>query len=225
MCVREVNLFADTIENNIKFDCPGASHKEVVEAAKKACCNDFIEAFPGYDTVIGEGGVSLSRGEKQRISIARVMLKDASIVILDEVTANVDPENEGRLQKAVEALARDKTILMIAYRLKTVRNVDQILVLDGGKIVQKGWHEELDRAARHLCGFCRREKGNRRLEAVIGERRKTVFAKKQRRSFWVLFSEQAFISVDFDGIQNAFLADAEVFRQLPDLGVAVVDNL
>lgn len=157
--------------------------------------------------------------------IARVMLKDAPIVILDEVTANADPENEGRLQKAVEALARDKTILMIAYRLKTVRNVDQILVLDGGKIVQKGWHEELDRAARHLCGFCRREKGNRRLEAVIGERRKTVFAKKQRRSFWVLFSEQAFISVDFDGIQNAFLADAEVFRQLPDLGVAVVDDL
>ena len=143
MCVREVNLFADTIENNIKFDCPGASHEEVVEAAKKACCNDFIEAFPGYDTVIGEGGVSLFRGEKQRISIARVMLKDAPIVIPDEVTANVDPENEGRLQKAVEALTRDKTILMIAYRLRTVRNVDRILVLDGGKIVQKGWHKEL----------------------------------------------------------------------------------
>ncbi len=114
-----------------------------MEAAKKACCNDFIEAFPGYDTVIGEGGVSLFRGEKQRISITRVMLKDAPIVIPDEVTANADPENEGRLQKAVEALARDKTILMIAYRLKTVRNVDQILALDGGKIVQKGWHEEL----------------------------------------------------------------------------------
>lgn len=93
--------------------------------------------------MIGEGGVSLSRGEKQRISIARVMLKDAPIVIPDEVTANVDPENEGRLQKAVEALTRDKTILMIAYRLRTVRNVDQILVLDDGKIVQKGWHEEL----------------------------------------------------------------------------------
>ena len=93
--------------------------------------------------MIGEGGVSLSREEKQRISIARVMLKDAPIVILDEVTANVDPENEGRLQKAVEALTRDKAILMTAYRLGTVRNVDQILVLDGGKIVQKGWHEEL----------------------------------------------------------------------------------
>lgn len=101
------------------------------------------DAGDRYDTVIGEGGVSLFRGEKQRISIARVMLKDAPIVIPDEVTANVDPENEGRLQKAVEALTRDKTILMTAYRLRTVRNVDQILVLDGGKIVQKGWREEL----------------------------------------------------------------------------------
>lgn len=187
MCVREVNLFADTIENNIKFDCPGASHEEVVEAAKKACCNDFIEAFPGYDTVIGEGGVSLFRGEKQRISIARVMLKNAPIVIPDEVTANVDPENEGRLQKAVEALTRDKTILMIAYRLGT-----------GGSDLGAGRREDrsegvargTDRAARHLCGFGRREKGNRRLEAVIGERRKTVFAKKQRRSFGCFFQSR-----------------------------------
>lgn len=137
--------------------------------------------------MIGEGGVSLFRGEKQRISIARVMLKDAPIVIPDEVTANVDPENEGRLQKAVEALTRDKTILMIAYRLRTVRNVDQILALDGGKIVQKGWHEELIGQPGIYADFVGGKKGNRRLEAVIGERRKTVFAKKQRRSFWGAF--------------------------------------
>ena len=141
---QNVYLFADTIENNIKFGCPNATHEQVVEAAKRACCDDFIEALPnGYDTVIGEGGASLSGGEKQRISIARAMLKDAPIVILDEATANVDPENEDRLQKAIEALTRNKTILMIAHRLKTVRNADQILVLDGGKIVQRGRHEEL----------------------------------------------------------------------------------
>lgn len=103
----------------------------MVEAARKAYCDDFIEALPnGYDTVIGEGGTSLSGGEKQRISIARVMLKDAPIVILDEATANVDPENEDRLQKAIEELTRDKAIIMIAHRLKTVRNADQILVVD-----------------------------------------------------------------------------------------------
>lgn len=141
---QNVYLFADTIENNIKFGCPNATHEEVVAAAKKACCDDFMQTLPkGYDTVIGEGGASLSGGEKQRISIARAMLKDAPIVILDEATANVDPENEDRLQKAIEALTRDKTILMIAHRLKTVRNADQILVIDHGSIVQQGKHEEL----------------------------------------------------------------------------------
>lgn len=146
MVFQNVYLFADTIENNIKFGRPQATHAEVVEAAKKACCDDFIEAFPdGYDTVIGEGGASLSGGEKQRISIARAMLKDAPIVILDEATANVDPENEDRLQKAIEELTRDKTIIMIAHRLKTVRNADQILVVDDGKIVQQGRHEDLIR--------------------------------------------------------------------------------
>ena len=121
MVFQKVYLFADTVENNIKFGCPNATHEEVVAAAKKACCHDFILTLPqGYDTVIGEGGSSLSGGEKQRISIARAILKDAPIVILDEATANVDPENEDRLQKAIEALTRDKTILMIAHRLKTV---------------------------------------------------------------------------------------------------------
>ena len=144
MVFQNVYLFADTIENNIKFGRPQATHAEVVEAARKACCADFIEALPdGYDTVIGEGGASLTGGEKQRISIARAMLKDAPIVILDEATANVDPENEDRLQKAIEELTRDKTIIMIAHRLKTVRNADQILVVDEGRIVQKGKHEEL----------------------------------------------------------------------------------
>lgn len=144
MVFQNVYLFADTIENNIKFGRPDATHEEVVAAARKACCDDFIKALPnGYDTVIGEGGATLSGGEKQRISIARAMLKDAPIVILDEATANVDPENEDRLQKAIEELTRDKTIIMIAHRLKTVRNADQILVVDDGRIVQRGRHEEL----------------------------------------------------------------------------------
>ena len=144
MVFQNVYLFADTIENNIKFGRPEATHEEVVAAAKKACCDEFIEALPdGYQTVIGEGGASLSGGEKQRISIARAMLKDAPIVILDEATANVDPENEERLQRAIEELTRDKTIIMIAHRLKTVRHADQIFVVNDGGIVQRGTHEEL----------------------------------------------------------------------------------
>ena len=128
---QNVYLFADTIENNIKFGSPDATHEQVVAAAKAACCDAFIEKLPeGYNTVIGEGGASLSGGEKQRISIARAMLKDAPIVILDEATANVDPENEDRLQAAIHALTKDKTIIMIAHRLKTVRDADQILVID-----------------------------------------------------------------------------------------------
>lgn len=144
MVFQNVYLFADTIENNIKFGRPDATHAEVVEAAKKACCHEFIEALPdGYQTVIGEGGASLSGGEKQRISIARAMLKDAPIVIFDEATANVDPENEDKLQHAIDELTRNKTIIMIAHRLKTVRNADQILVVDDGQIVQNGTHDEL----------------------------------------------------------------------------------
>ena len=119
MVFQNVYLFDDTIENNIKFGKPEATHEEVIEAAKKACCDDFISTLPdGYNTVIGEGGASLSGGEKQRISIARAMLKDAPIVIFDEATANVDPENEDRLQAAIEALTKDKTVIMIAHRLK-----------------------------------------------------------------------------------------------------------
>ena len=144
MVFQKVYLLADTIENNIKFGRPDATHEQVVEAAKKACCHEFIESFPdGYDTVIGEGGATLSGGEKQRISIARAMLKDAPIIIFDEATANVEPENEDKLQKAMEALMQNKTILMIAHRLKTVQKADQIMVLAGGHIVQKGTHDEL----------------------------------------------------------------------------------
>lgn len=144
MVFQTVYLFGDTIENNIKFGQPEASHEAVVAAAKKACCHDFISALPdGYQTVIGEAGASLSGGEKQRISIARAMLKDAPIVILDEATANVDPENEAELQLAIEALTHNKTIIMIAHRLKTVRNADQILVVDDGRIVQRGKHDAL----------------------------------------------------------------------------------
>ena len=141
---QNVYLFQDTVANNIRFGQEEAPMEKVVEAAKKACCHEFIMALPeGYDTVIGEGGASLSGGEKQRLSIARAMMKDAPVIILDEVTANVDPENEKELVEAIEALTKEKTILMIAHRLKTVRHADQILVVDKGKLVQRGRHEEL----------------------------------------------------------------------------------
>lgn len=144
MVFQNVYLFNDTILNNIKFGRSDATLDEVRIAAKKACCDDFIMALPkGYDTMIGEGGATISGGERQRIAIARAILKDAPVVILDEATANVDPENESRLQQAIAELTRNKTIIMIAHRLKTVRNADQILVLDGGKIAQRGRHEEL----------------------------------------------------------------------------------
>lgn len=141
---QNVYLFEDTIANNIRFGQPEASMELVMDAAKKACCHDFIMELPnGYDTVIGEGGTSLSGGEKQRISIARAIMKDAPVIILDEATANVDPENEKELMSAIEALTKEKTILMIAHRLKTVEHADQILVLDKGQIVQQGRHSEL----------------------------------------------------------------------------------
>lgn len=143
---QKVYVFADTIENNIKFGNPAASHNEVVKAAQKACCHDFIMSLPdGYDTVIGEGGATLSGGEKQRISIARAILKDAPIIILDEATSSVDPENENLLMGAISELTKNKTVIMIAHRLKTVRNADQIFVLSGGHIVQTGKHEDLIR--------------------------------------------------------------------------------
>lgn len=144
MVFQNVYLFEDTIENNIKFGKQDATKEEVIEAAKKAQCHDFIMTLPqGYQTIIGEGGASLSGGEQQRISIARAMLKDADIIIFDEATANIDPENEDKLKEAIESLIKNKTVVMIAHRLKTIRNADQILVLKDGKIVERGNHEEL----------------------------------------------------------------------------------
>ena len=141
---QNVYLFEDTIANNIRFGEPEASMERVIEAAKKAKCHDFIMSLPnGYETIIGEGGASLSGGEKQRISIARAIMKDAPIIILDEATANVDPENETELTAAIEALTKEKTIIMIAHRLKTVRHADQIFVIDNGHIAQKGTHDDL----------------------------------------------------------------------------------
>jgi ATP-binding cassette subfamily B protein IrtB len=144
MVFQKVYLFHDTLLNNIRFGKPEASLEEVIEAAKKACCHDFIMNLPnGYETVIGEGGSTLSGGEKQRISIARAMLKNAPIVILDEATASVDPENEHAIQKAISALVHGKTIIIIAHRLATIQNADQILVVDQGSIAEGGTHEEL----------------------------------------------------------------------------------
>ena len=144
MVFQNVYLFHDTVRNNICFGKPDATEAEMIEAAKKACCHDFIMALPeGYDTVIGEGGGSLSGGEKQRISIARAILKDAPIIILDEATASVDPENEHLIQAAISELTKGKTIVTIAHRLATIEQADQILVVDDGQIVQRGTHEEL----------------------------------------------------------------------------------
>ncbi len=141
---QRVYLFEDTIANNIRFGRPEASMEEVIEAAKKARCHDFIMSLPDrYETVIGEGGATISGGEKQRISIARAIMKDAPIIVLDEATANVDPENEKELTEAIQNLTSQKTIIMIAHRLKTVKNADQIIVVDKGRIVQKGRHAQL----------------------------------------------------------------------------------
>ena len=144
MVFQKVYLFHDTIENNIKFGNPKATLDEVMEAAKRACCHDFIMALPdGYQTVIGESGSTLSGGEKQRISIARAILKDAPIVILDEATSSVDPENEQALLSAIEELTKNKTLISIAHRLSTVQKADQIIVIDNGQIRQKGTHKQL----------------------------------------------------------------------------------
>lgn len=144
MVFQNVYLFNDTVENNIKFGVPDATHDQVVQAAKRARCHEFISALPqGYDTVLEEGGASLSGGERQRVSIARAIMKDAPIVILDEATSSVDPENEHELIAAIAELTRGKTLVSIAHRLNTVADADQIIVVDEGRIVQRGTHEEL----------------------------------------------------------------------------------
>ncbi len=144
MVFQNVYLFHDTIRANICFGKPDATEEEMIEASKRACCHDFIMQLPdGYDTVIGEGGDTLSGGQKQRISIARAMLKDAPVIILDEATASIDPENEHLIQKAVSELTKGKTIITIAHRLATIQHADQILVVDDGVIAEAGTHEEL----------------------------------------------------------------------------------
>jgi ATP-binding cassette subfamily B protein len=144
MVFQRVYLFQDTVYNNIAIGRMDAAREEVEEAARKARCYDFIMALPqGFDTVIGEGGASLSGGEQQRISIARCILKDAPIVILDEATASVDADNESHIQAAISELVRGKTLLVIAHRLNTVQNADQILVVEDGRIAERGTHKEL----------------------------------------------------------------------------------
>ena len=144
MVFQNVYLFNDTIRNNIRFGNPEATEDEIIAAAKAARCHDFITALPdGYDTVVGEGGGTLSGGEKQRISIARAMLKNAPIIILDEATASIDPENEHLIQQALSELTAGKTVITIAHRLATIEHSDQSLVVDNGRIVQKGTRSEL----------------------------------------------------------------------------------
>lgn len=144
MVFQNVYLFHDTIRANILFGKPDVTEEEMIKAAKKARCHDFIMALPdGYDIIVGEGGGTLSGGEKQRIAIARMMLKNAPIIILDETTASIDPENEDKLQRSIAALTKGKTLLVIAHRLATVQNADQILVVDDGRIAQHGTHDQL----------------------------------------------------------------------------------
>lgn len=147
MVFQDVYLFQDTIRNNIRFGKTDATDEEIIAAAKKACCHNFIMRLSqGYDTMVGEGGCTLSGGEKQRISIARAMLKDAQIILLDEATASLDPENEVEVQKAIDTLIKGRTVIAIAHRLKTIKGADQIIVLDNGQIKEKGTHETLMQA-------------------------------------------------------------------------------
>ena len=144
MVMQDVYLFNDTIRENIMFGRKDATEEEMIDAAKKAGCHDFIEVLPdGYDTIIGEGGSTLSGGEKQRISIARAMLKKAPILLLDEPTASLDAKNEVLVQNAIDELVKNTTVIMIAHRLKTIQNADNIIVLDRGKVSEQGRHAEL----------------------------------------------------------------------------------
>ena len=144
MVFQDVYLFHDTIEANIRMGKPDATVEEVIAAAKTAACHDFISALPdGYNTVVGEGGSTLSGGEKQRISIARALLKNAPVVLLDEATASLDPENEVLIQQAISALAENKTVIVIAHRLQSINNADQIIVLDRGEVKERGNHGTL----------------------------------------------------------------------------------
>ena len=158
MVFQTVYLFHDTVENNIKFGKPDATHEEVVAAAKAARCHDFITALPdGYDTIIGESGATISGGERQRISIARALLKDAPIVLLDEATASLDVENETRVQEALSRLLAGKTVLVIAHRMRTVAGADKIVVLDGGVVAEAGSPQDLLRQGGKFARMVRQQ--------------------------------------------------------------------
>lgn len=147
MVFQEVYLFRDTIRNNIRFGRNDATDEEIEEAARRAQCHDFIMRLPkGYDTMVGEGGCTLSGGEKQRLSVARAILKNAEVILLDEATASLDPENEVQVQRAIDGLIEGRTVIVIAHRLKTICNADRIVVLDSGRIVEQGTHDSLLRA-------------------------------------------------------------------------------
>ncbi len=167
MVFQRVYLFQDTIYNNIAMGRPDASEKEIIQAAKKARCYDFVTALPdGFQTIVGEGGATLSGGERQRIAIARCILKDAPIVILDEATASVDVDNERYIQKAISELVRGKTLLVIAHRLHTIRDADQILVVAGGRIAQRGNHASLSDQPGIYQDFVQKRSGESRHESV-----------------------------------------------------------
>ena len=151
---QDVYLLHDTIANNIRVGKPGARIEEIIAAAKAAQCHEFISALPdGYETMVGEGGNTLSGGEKQRISIARALIKNAPIVLLDETTSSLDADNEKEIHKALDALMKDKTVIVIAHRLNTIIRADQILVLDKGIISERGNHKELFGTKRMVCPY------------------------------------------------------------------------
>ncbi len=167
MVFQRVYLFQDTIYNNITMGRPDASEEEIIQAAKKARCYDFVTALPdGFQTIVGEGGATLSGGERQRIAIARCILKDAPIVILDEATASVDVDNERYIQEAISELVRGKTLLVIAHRLHTIRDADQILVVAGGRIAQRGDHASLSDQPGIYQDFVQKRSGGSRHESV-----------------------------------------------------------
>lgn len=167
MVFQRVYLFQDTIYNNIAMGRPDASEEEIIQAAKKARCYDFVTALPdGFQTIVGEGGATLSGGERQRIAIARCILKDAPIVILDEATASVDVDNERYIQEAISELVRGKTLLVIAHRLHTIRDADQILVVAGGRIAQRGDHASLSDQPGIYQDFVQKRSGGSRHESV-----------------------------------------------------------
>ena len=151
---QDTTLFDDTIRNNIAYAKKDASEKEIIEAAKLSYCEEFINELPNkYDTIIGENGVRLSGGEKQRISIARAMLKKSPIILLDEATSSLDSETEEKIQNAINILTKNRTTIVIAHRLSTILNSDKIFVVDSGKILASGKHEELLKNSKQYKSF------------------------------------------------------------------------